>query len=100
MFRPFLLATLLVVVTILLSPMRRDLFVGDETKYSQVIREMRETRNYLVPQLNGRPYTHKPPVHFWTITALTHLFGYQSLWPFVLQSILSYVALLLVVRAF
>ena len=101
MRRGFLLVvTTLVVATIFISPFRRDLFVGDETKYSQVIREMRDSGSYLVPQLNGRPYTHKPPVHFWVITALTYLFGYQSLWPFVLQSILSYIALLFVVRAF
>jgi 4-amino-4-deoxy-L-arabinose transferase-like glycosyltransferase len=39
-------------------------------------------------------------VHFWVITTLTYLFGYQSLWPFVLQSLVSYIALLLVVRSF
>lgn len=46
-----------------------------------------------VPHLNGEPYTHKPPLHFWFVRALVTLFGTRSIWPFVLPSLLSTVAL-------
>lgn len=84
----------LIVASVLISPFQRELFVGDETKYSRVIHEMRESGSLLVMRLNGEPYTHKPPLHFWTILALTYVFGYQSLWPFVLQSVLGYVGII------
>jgi 4-amino-4-deoxy-L-arabinose transferase-like glycosyltransferase len=92
--RTLLILTVFVVATTLLSPMTRDLFVGDETKYGQIIREMRESGSLLVPSLEGRPYTHKPPLHFWFIWALTFLFGTTSIWPFVLPSLAGYAALL------
>lgn len=86
--------TLIVAATALLSPFQRDLFVGDETKYGQVIWEMRQSGSLLVPQLEGRPYTHKPPIHFWAIWALTFLFGTESIWPFVLPSLAAGVVLI------
>lgn len=89
----FLILTIFVLATTLLSPLTRDLFVGDETKYGQIIREMRESNSLLVPSLEGRPYTHKPPLHFWLIWVLTFLFGTNSIWPFVLPSLLAYLAL-------
>ncbi|MFN2238827.1 MAG: ArnT family glycosyltransferase [Thermoanaerobaculia bacterium] len=82
--------TLLVALTPLISPWQRELFVGDETKYGQVIREMRQTGSLVVPRLEGRPYTHKPPLHFWVIWALTFFFGTGSIWPFVLPSLAAY----------
>ena len=75
------------------SPLQRDLFVGDETKYGQVIREMTTAKSIVVPTLNGDPYTHKPPLHFWLVRCLVTLFGPRSIWPFVLPSLLSTVAL-------
>ena len=89
-----LILTMFVVATTLLSPLTRDLFVGDETKYGQIIREMRESGSLLVPSLEGRPYTHKPPLHFWFIWALTFVFWTTSIWPFVLPSLAAYAALL------
>lgn len=86
--------TLVVAATALLSPLQRDLFVGDETKYGQVIWEMRQSGSLLVPQLEGRPYTHKPPLHFWAIWALTFLFGTESIWPFVLPSLAGGIVLI------
>ncbi|MGK2860006.1 MAG: ArnT family glycosyltransferase [Thermoanaerobaculia bacterium] len=76
-----------------ISPIQRDLFVGDETKYGQVIREMTTARSFVVPTLNGEPYTHKPPLHFWLVRALVSLLGPRSIWPFVLPSLLSTIAL-------
>lgn len=86
--------TLVVAATTLLSPLQRELFVGDETRYGQVIREMRATGELLVPHLEGRPYSHKPPLHFWMIWALTFVFGTSSLWPFVIPSLLAYALLI------
>ncbi len=85
-----LILTIFVAATTLLSPLTRDLFVGDETKYGQIIREMRESGALLVPSLEGRPYTHKPPLHFWLIWALTFIFGTTSIWPFALPSLIGY----------
>jgi 4-amino-4-deoxy-L-arabinose transferase-like glycosyltransferase len=86
---------LALVVTACLAAVRgRELFVGDETKYGQVVREMRATGEVFLPTLQGTPFTHKPPVHFWLIDGLTHLFGLYSIWSFVLPSLAAYVFLL------
>jgi 4-amino-4-deoxy-L-arabinose transferase-like glycosyltransferase len=82
----------------LVSPWDRELFVGDETKYAQVVREMAEDGSLLVPLLDGEPYSHKPPLHFWTILALTVPFGRNSIWPYVLPSLIAAVLLLFLVE--
>lgn len=79
----------LFLVLAFVSPFQRDLFVGDETKYGQVIREMSSPGTIAVPRLNGEPYTHKPPLHFWFVRILVALFGPRSIWPFVLPSLVS-----------
>lgn len=99
MKRLLIIVNILVALSVLITPLHRDLAVGDETKYSQIVREMRESGSLLVPRLNGEPYTHKPPLHFWIITALTYVFGYQSIWPFILQSLLAHFLTLLLVYA-
>lgn len=95
MSRPFILraVTGLFLVLAFASPWQRDLFVGDETKYGQVIREMTTAETVVVPHLNGEPYTHKPPLHFWIVRALVALLGPRSIWPFVLPSLLATLAL-------
>jgi len=94
--RPRLLLFLVAIVfaTALLTPAQRDLFVGDETKYGQVVREMRATGAWLLPTLEGVPFTHKPPVHFWLIKALTFPLGVYSTWAFAIPSLLAFAALL------
>jgi 4-amino-4-deoxy-L-arabinose transferase-like glycosyltransferase len=89
----------LLVVSVLLSPLRRELYVGDETKYTQVVREMR-AGSFFLPTLHGSPFTHKPPVHFWIAGALTYAFGVYSIWPFVLPSIVAFVLLLWLMHRF
>ncbi|HVE72941.1 MAG TPA: glycosyltransferase family 39 protein [Thermoanaerobaculia bacterium] len=86
-------ALAIVILSVLLSPLGRELFVGDETKYSQVVREMR-AGSFVVPTLEGTPFTHKPPLHFWMMAALTYVFGVYSIWPFVLPSLLAFFLLL------
>ena len=93
MRRASAVAVAIVAVSVLLSPLCRELFVGDETKYSQVVREMR-AGSFLVPTLEGTPFTHKPPLHFWFMASLTYLFGVYSIWPFVLPSLIAYALLL------
>lgn len=93
MHRAANVALAIVLVSVILSPLGRELFVGDETKYSQVVREMRHG-SFLVPTLNGTPFTHKPPLHFWMIGALTYVFGVYSIWPFVLPSLIAFALLL------
>lgn len=96
--------TLLIVLTVLVaaatiaSPFQRDLFVGDETKYSQVLREMHRNGSFLVLTLEGSPYTHKPPGHFWMIYGLSLIFGTQSTFPYVLPSIVAFILMLLLLR--
>jgi len=99
--RPALaLLLLFVALTPLLSPLERDLMAGDETKYSQVLREMRASRNLVLPTLNGEPYTHKPPLHFWMMYALSIPFGVFSIWPYVLPSLIAYWALIILLKRF
>jgi 4-amino-4-deoxy-L-arabinose transferase-like glycosyltransferase len=93
------IALAIVVVSVFLSPLRRELYVGDETKYSQVVREMR-AGSFFLPTLEGTPFTHKPPLHFWAVDLLTHVFGVYSIWPFVLPSLISFVLLLLLMKRF
>jgi 4-amino-4-deoxy-L-arabinose transferase-like glycosyltransferase len=87
-------AVTLVALSTLLTPFRRDLFVGDETKYAQVIREMRATGAFFLPTLGGQPFTHKPPIHFWFIDLLTFPLGTYSMWAFILPSIAAFALLL------
>ncbi|HEX8619795.1 MAG TPA: dolichyl-phosphate-mannose--protein mannosyltransferase, partial [Thermoanaerobaculia bacterium] len=74
------IALAVVFLSVWLSPLQRELYVGDETKYSQVVREMR-TGSFFLPTLEGSPFTHKPPLHFWAVDLLTHVFGVYSIWP-------------------
>jgi 4-amino-4-deoxy-L-arabinose transferase-like glycosyltransferase len=93
--RPILTAAVvLLVAAAFITPLQRDLFVGDETKYGQVVREMRSTHVFFLPTLNGTPFTHKPPIHFWLIDLLTFPLGVYSTWAFVLPSLLAFVFLL------
>src|SRR5437016_4687051 len=87
-------AVLLVFLSILVTPGKRDLFVGDETKYGQVVREMRATGSFFLPTLGGQPFTHKPPIHFWLIDLLTFPLGLYSMWAFVLPSLAAFALLL------
>ena len=53
----------------------------DETRYLAVAWDMWLEGNYLVPHLHGEPYSHKPPLLFWLMTAGWHVFGVNDWWP-------------------
>src|SRR5438132_660234 len=87
-------ATAAAILSTWITPFQRDLFVGDETKYGQVVREMRATGAVFLPTLNGAPFTHKPPLHFWVVNMLTIPLGVYSTRAFVLPSLLAFLFLL------
>lgn len=47
----------------------------DETRYLSVAWEMWHSNQFLVPHINGLPYSHKPPLLFWLIHFGWWLFG-------------------------
>ncbi len=63
---------LIILLTALLT---RPLLPVDETRYASVAWEMWSRGDFLVPYLNGEPYSHKPPLYFWLIHAGWWLFG-------------------------
>ena len=67
-----LLLWLIVLLTALFT---RPLLPVDETRYASVAWEMWLRGDFLVPYLNGEPYSHKPPLYFWLIHAGWWLFG-------------------------
>ncbi|MBL7649469.1 MAG: glycosyltransferase family 39 protein [Candidatus Hydrogenedentes bacterium] len=48
-----------------------DLWPPDEPRFAQVAREMLQSGDYLVPRMNGQPYTEKPPLLFWMAAAFS-----------------------------
>lgn len=47
------------------------LWSPDEPRYAEVAREMATTKDWVIPHLNGKVYTKKPPLLFW-IDALSY----------------------------
>ena len=43
---------------------KRDMWSPDESRYAEIAREMVLNHSYLVPRLNQRIYTQKPPFFF------------------------------------
>ena len=54
------------------------LWSPDEPRYAEVAREMVLTGDYLVPHLNGRVYTRKPPLLFWLDAISYKIFGVKE----------------------
>lgn len=53
----------------------RPLIPIDETRYLSVAWEMWHSNDFLIPHINGAPYSHKPPLLFWLIHLSWLLFG-------------------------
>jgi len=76
----------------------RPLMPVDETRYLSVAWEMWQRGDFLVPWLNGEPYSHKPPLLFWMIHGLWSVFGVSAWPPRVLMFVMSLLALWLSAR--
>lgn len=70
----------------------------DETRYLAVAWEMWLRGDFLVPYLNGEPYSHKPPLLFWLFHLGWTLFGVNDWWPRLVAPLAGAVSLLLTVR--
>ena len=53
----------------------RDLWAPDEVRYAEVAREMVILESFLIPQINGTDYTHKPPLFFWLVILFAQVAG-------------------------
>jgi len=76
----------------------RPLWPVDETRYASVAWEMWLRGDFLVPYVNGEPYSHKPPLLFWLIQLGWFLFGVNDWWPRLLGPICAFAAVPLTLR--
>ena len=53
----------------------------DETRYLTVAWEMFSSGDWILPQLNGATYSHKPPLLFWLIALGWQGLGVNEWWP-------------------
>jgi hypothetical protein len=63
---------------LIISLFCRPLLPVDETRYLSVAWEMWQSHQFLVPHINGLPYSHKPPLLFWLIQAGWGLLGVNA----------------------
>ena len=59
----------------------RPILPIDETRYVSVAWEMWVRGDFLVPHLNGLPYSEKPPLLFWLFHLGWSIFGVDEWWP-------------------
>ncbi len=76
----------------------RPLWPVDETRYASVAWEMWLRGDFLVPHINGEPYSHKPPLLFWLIQAGWALFGVNDWWPRLVGPLCAFAAVPLTLR--
>lgn len=76
----------------------RPLWPVDETRYVSVAWEMWLRGDFLVPYINGEPYSHKPPLLFWIIHAGWMLFGVNDWWPRLVGPLFAFAAVPLLLR--
>ncbi len=65
----------LVIVLFITAIYSRPLIPIDETRYLSVAWEMWQNGDFLVPHINGLPYSQKPPLLFWCIHLVWLFFG-------------------------
>ncbi|HCS70885.1 MAG TPA: hypothetical protein DIW51_13060 [Rhodospirillaceae bacterium] len=80
---------LLIAVTLTARP----LLPVDETRYLAVAWEMWQRGDFLVPYLNGEPYSHKPPLLFWAMHLGWAVFGVNEWWPRLVAPLFGLAAL-------
>ena len=92
-FVPWLVMwTILVAVALVFRP----LMPVDETRYLAVAWEMWLRDDFLVPHLNGAPYSHKPPLLFWLMQAGWSVFGVTEWWPRLVAPLFGLASLFLI----
>ncbi|HEV8582751.1 MAG TPA: glycosyltransferase family 39 protein [Thermoanaerobaculia bacterium] len=74
----------------------RPLLPVDETRYVSVAWEMWTRGDFLVPHLNGHPYSDKPPLLFWLFQLGWWAFGVNEWWPRLVPALCSLANLFLV----
>jgi 4-amino-4-deoxy-L-arabinose transferase-like glycosyltransferase len=67
----------------------RPMLPVDETRYATVAWEMWSRGDFLVPHLNGLPYSDKPPLLFWLFHLGWWLFGVNEWWPRLVPAVFS-----------
>lgn len=88
---PLLIASVLLLAALQLW--LRPLLPVDETRYLSAAWEMWSRGDFLVPWLNGEPYSHKPPLLFWLIHGLWAVSGVSEIAARLLPVALSLLAL-------
>ena len=88
----------LCLVLILASVYSRPLIPIDETRYLSVAWEMWHNHNFLVPHINGHPYSQKPPLLFWLIQLSWLLFGVSEWSARLIGPLFGFGSLILTVR--
>lgn len=73
----------------------RPLLPVDETRYLAVAWEMWLREDFLVPYLNGQPYSHKPPLLFWLMHAGWAVFGVNDVTPRLVAPLFGLISLLM-----
>lgn len=93
--RLFALATIAALAAVWLT---RPPLPPDETRYLAVAWEMHDGGAWLVPTLNGEPYSHKPPLLFWLWRLAWLPFGPSLLAARLVQAGIGALVLLLTAR--
>ena len=91
----FLLALWLLLVSAAL--LFRPLMPVNETRYLAVAWEMWVREDFLVPHLNGAPYSHKPPLLFWLMQTGWGIFGVNEWWPRLVSPVFGLACIFLVI---
>ena len=74
----------------------RSFFSPDETSYAQVAREMLETRDFVVPTIDGAPWLEKPPLVYWLLAGAFAIFGWGFPAAVLLNTLLTAVTALVI----
>jgi len=96
--RPLALAGGLWLIVMAAALFARPPLPVDETRYLAVAWDMWLDGHYLVPHLNGEPYSHKPPLLFWLINLGWWAFGVNEWWPRLIAPLAGLASLALTAR--
>lgn len=66
---------LIVVLTFITGPVRKELSLPDEPREAEISREMWQSGDYAVPHLNSKPFLEKPPLYYWTVASVFSIAG-------------------------